>query len=200
MNTSTKWVLSSALLLAATQFAHAATPGAYAGIGGGYSSTQDYDDAIRFDDGGFAARLFAGYNFNSYFGVEANYSNFHQVDYGFYYYNYPVTLNYKSSAVSLAGKLYLPLAHNKANVYAMLGMAQVYTDMKVRFFNIYSSPTESSSGLVPTAGLGASYELNQRLTVNAEVSGFGEKRVSEFDDDFGFPSNGLATIGLAYKF
>lgn len=200
MNTSIKLVFSSALLFAATEFVHAATPGAYAGIGAGHSYAQDYDDVIRFDDGGFAARLFAGYNFNPYVGVEANYADFYRSQYGEYYHNYPVMIDYKSSAASLAGKLYLPLAQNKANLYAILGVAQVYTDMNIRLLNIYSSPTMSSNGLVATVGLGTSYELNQRLTVNAELSGFGEKNASEFDEGFGFPGNGLATIGLAYKF
>jgi len=197
MKTSLK-VLSSAVLLVTTQFANAAIPGFYAGIGGGYSNSQIYDDAINFDDGGFAARLFAGHNFNQYFGVEANYTNFHRAKYGLY--NYPITLNYKSDALSLAGKLYLPLAHNRANIYAMLGFAQVYTDANASVYNLYSSPIESSNGLVATVGFGGSYELTERLTANAELSGFGEKHANQFDNDFGFPGNGIATIGIAYKF
>lgn len=200
MNTLTKALLSSAALLATTSLVHAAMPGTYVGIGGGYSSSQIYDDLISLDDGGFAARAFAGYNFSQYVGVEANYTNFHESNYGLYYYNYPLRLHYKSSAVSLAGKVYLPLAHNRLNVYGMLGLAQVYTTENITFLNTYSSPKESSNGLVTTLGFGASYELNQRFTFTAELSGFGEKQANEFNEDFGFPGNGLATIGLAYKF
>ena len=82
MNKAVNVFLSSVVLLAATgELVNAATPGAYLGAGAGYSALEPAADAETLDEGGLGGRVFVGYNFNHYFGLESNYSTFFKTRY-----------------------------------------------------------------------------------------------------------------------
>lgn len=175
---------------------NAATPGAYIGGGAGVSQLNIDSDLNRVNDNVFGGRVFFGYNFNNYFGIEANYSNLNKTR--FYLGDNPfVNGEYSINALSLVGKLYLPLGtEGRANLYILGGAAQAYGDFDLTYQSM-SVLNISDNGIVPTVGLGINYDINEKFTAGLEVSGFGEKNDP---DTFGIPASSLATLSLAYKF
>lgn len=198
MNKSVNVFLSSVVLLASSgALVHAASPGAYLGAGAGYSALEPASDAEMLDEGGLGGRLFLGYNFNHYFGVESNYSTFFKTRYVLNDYQ-NIAIDYKLNALSLVAKGYLPLSQDDPfNLYGSFGVAQVYADIDAKV-NLDTVLSDSDSGLVPTIGLGASYDINQRITASLECSVFGKKHADY--SHFGIQSSALATFNLAYKF
>lgn len=174
---------------------NAAQPGVYLGAGGGVGVLRDEPGLIK-DDGVLAGRLFLGYNFNRYVGVETNFTAFETAKVGSS--RYPnLSGDYSFNALSLVGKAYLPFSKDSPfNVYALLGVAEANNKLKV-YNNYGSAVTVSDNGLVANAGFGASYDLNQNFTLGLEFSAFGEKKSSS---SMGIASNGLGTLSLAYKF
>ena len=189
--------LSSVVLFASTTtLVSAATPGAYLGAGGGYSALEPASDADMVDSGGLGGRVFAGFNFNRYFGIESNYSTFFKTRYVLDDYQ-NVGLDYKLNALSLVVKGYLPLAEDgPLNLHASLGAAQAYANIDATV-NSNAFLSDSDSGLVPTIGFGASYDMNKHVTADLEASIFGKKE-SDYSH-FGIQSAALVTLGLAYK-
>ncbi len=195
MNKGIKVLLPVVLFVSAGL--NAATPGAYIGAGAGYSELQSAEGAEKVDEGGLGGRAFLGYNFNHYFGVETNYSTIYKTRYTLNEYQ-NVAVDYKLNALSLVVKGYLPISTSGAfNLYGLAGLAQVYGDIDARV-DYMSILQDSDNGIVPTLGLGASYDINQRITAHLEVSGFGSKEPD--NNHFGIPQSSLATFGLAYKF
>lgn len=196
MNKAIKLGFVSLLLCSNSQLINAATPGAYIGGGAGISQLAPESDLNKKDENVLGGRVFLGYNFNNYLGLEASYSSLGKTSY--YDERYPlVTGDYSLSAASLVGKLYFPLSNESpANLYVLLGGAHLWGNFDVTFRSM-SLASFSSSGSVATVGAGASYDLNQHLTANLEISGFGE---NESPNDIGIPRSMLATLNLAYKF
>lgn len=189
--------LSSAVLLASSSaVVNAASPGAYVGAAGGYSTLQPAKDATTLTDGGLAGRAFAGYNVNHYFGIESNYSTFFKTRYMLNDYQ-NLAIDYKLNALSLAAKVYLPAPETSPfNLHASIGAAQMYANVDATW-NSNALLSDSDSGLVGTIGFGASYDINPHFTADIEASVFGQK-----EPDFshvGIPSAALVTLGLAYR-
>ncbi|MBL7479413.1 outer membrane beta-barrel protein [Legionella bononiensis] len=193
-------VIKSSLLLMAlcttSTAINAATPGAYIGGGAGLSHLNIDAGLNRVDDSVFGGRAFFGYNFNNYLGIEANYSGFNKTH--LYLNNNPlVNGEYSINALSLVGKLYLPLGTDgRINLYILGGAAQSYGKFDVTYQSL-SVLNFSDNGVVPTAGLGINYDINEQFTGGLELSGFGEK-----NDPYtiGIPASSLLTLSLAYKF
>ena len=190
--------ISSVVLLAvSSELVNAASPGAYLGAGAGYSALEPVIDAEMLDDGGLGGRVFVGYNFNHYFGLESNYATFFKTRYVLNDYQ-NVAIDYKLNALSLVAKGYLPLPEDGPfNLYASLGVAQAYADMDAKV-NLSTFLNDSDSGLVPAFGFGASYDLNKRLTAVLDCTALGKKKADY--SHFGIQSSAMATFGLAYKF
>lgn len=189
---------SSVVLLAATSaLVNAASPGPYLGVGAGYSTLEPASDAEMVNEGGLGGRAFVGYNFNHYFGLESNYATFFKTRYVLNDYQ-NVAIDYKLNALSAVAKGYLPLSEDGPfNLYASLGVAQMYADIDAKV-NLNTFLSDSDSGLVPVLGFGASYDLNKRFTAVFDCSVFGKKK-ADFSH-FGIQRSALATLGLAYKF
>ncbi len=189
-----KQLIIPSILLLNFSLAHAATPGAYLGLGGGLGSIQEQFDFIKDTETSLAGRLFAGYNFNQYLGVEAGYTAIGTN-------RYWVTdvrglgVDLSLNAASLVGKAYLPLADNSANIYALLGAAQVYAGYKTFYAN-QTWPTLSQSGAVLTGGLGVNFEITPSLNLGIEVSAFDKK--TRHNEEI-IPASSIATLSLAYK-
>lgn len=196
MNKAIKLGLIPVVLFMNSGLINAATPGAYFGLGIGASSLEPQFGLYKDKESGFGGRVFAGYNFNRYLGLETNYSTLGKTRY--FDINYPQFAgDYTLSALSLVGKAYLPFSdENPFNLYAQVGAAQVYGKYDVVYHSV-SLVRSSDHGFVPTAGIGATYDINQRLTLGLEFSGFGE---IESSYRLGVPSSALATLSLAYKF
>lgn len=196
MNKAIKLGLVSLVLSCNSQFINAATPGAYLGGGVGLGRLAPESGLNKTKDSVLGGRVFFGYNFNDYIGIEANYSALGKTHY--YDYNYPlVTGDYSLKAMSLVGKVYLPFAKDSpANLYFLLGAAQLWGNFDVAYRS-FSLANFSTDAIVPTAGVGFSYDINQHLAASVDLSAFGEK---ESEDHLGIPQSMLATFNLAYKF
>lgn len=187
-------IIPSLLLLIGSQWLYAVTPGPYVGVGTGVSDLDAQSGFIKQEDNGFGGRAFFGYHFNHYFGLEANYSVFEKTRY--LDIDYPlVSANYSLSALSLVGKVYIPLTE-QFNVYGLIGAAKVFGELDVVYNRLFLG-SDFRNGVVPTAGFGMSYDLNDRAVLGLEYSGFGEIKAAEH---VGVPYSALATLSLAYKF
>lgn len=184
------------VLFLGTGILNAATPGAYVGAGAGLNSLDSAPGLTKDKESTLAGRVFLGYNFNQYFGLETNFSAFDKTRYRSI--NYPSLYgDYSVNAWSVVGKAYIPFSdHGPFNLYALLGVAKVYGKFNVAS-NSISLLTASDDGFVPTAGIGAAYDVNERVTAGLEFSGFGEKEPS---NGIGVPQNLFASFSLAYKF
>lgn len=184
------------LALFVTQELQATKPGAYFGAGGGFSAVHDNEPGISQDNkAALGGRVFFGYNFNPYFGLETNYvasgkTKFSDDDYS------ELSGNYSFKALTFVGKAYLPFSNDQFNVYGLVGAAQIYNKFNVMYDGA-SLGSLSTKGMVPTAGIGANYYLNPHLSLGLELSGFGEK---EAVDSIGILSSTLGTLSLAYQF
>src|SRR5690348_4412855 len=123
--------------------AHAAQPGAYAGIGLGasninaasksmFQNTTDSASKATTSNGGLGGKLFGGYNFNQNFGLEANVAEYAPTTNKMTVDGSTASAKYKMTAISLVAKGYL-LIKDDFDLYALGGGAEVYS--KVNYSN-----------------------------------------------------------------
>lgn len=223
--------LLTTLLLA--NVAVAATPGTYAGLGIGSSNqniptitsiVNTYFEDSPFEDftststnhhSGTAGRIFAGYNFNKYLGVESGFTHYAQaqstVTETDTFHSQEAKLTSTLNTVDLVGKAYLPLANSGLNLYGLAGIAFALTKNTLRlsdnetaeshFVNDSDDEIDSSKSYAvrPVVGLGASYDLNEHVSTNLEyryLSGQGNLK----RDINAIPSASLITLNIAYNF
>lgn len=206
--------ISAAIIatLALANIANAATPGAYVGIGLGDSilrtPTIDSQPGLSTsnDRGGLGGRLFAGYNFNKYAGIEGNYS---------IYANSttkvtttksisPITMNsqakYSLYALSVVGKGYLPISDSNFNAYVLGGLAEVRGTTRITgTLDPSSNGTTHASGIRPVYGVGASYDFPQHITTSLELSriqGRGNMKTSTN----ALPNADMVSLNIGYNF
>jgi OOP family OmpA-OmpF porin len=198
--------LASALVIGSA--AQAATPGAYAGAGLGYSrlETPNYfkdvpNNAFVFTSdkrGGIGGRVFAGYNFNKYFGVEGAYTHFASSKNTISVTSVGnVKLTNSLVAASIVGKAYLPVEQN-VNLYALGGLARVSSTLegKSTFTNAGKTVTRKYR---PVYGVGVSYDVNSQVTTSLEFSrieGSGNLKTSEK----AIPNADLISFNVSYNF
>ena len=108
-----------------TGLAHAATPGSYVGLGIGASGLKTPDNHLfspiagktsRKQDG-LGGRVFGGYNFNQYVGLEAGYGLYAPSTYKGSQLGANASTKYKANALDLVAKGYIPLAQSGFNLY-----------------------------------------------------------------------------------
>ena len=207
MKKTVKLGLAILSLSSITSIANAATPGAYLGLGlGGSRIESANEDLISGTNlrntrtlGGLGGRVFAGYNFNRYFGVEAGFAKYADskytttstVDSSY------ATLKDTMNAFDLVGKAYLPIADSGFNVYALGGAARVNATQKTTIGgdSMTFTQTETAHKIRPVYGLGASYDVTEHVTTNLEfshINGTGKYSAT--------PSANLLTLNLAYTF
>lgn len=202
------------LAIAASAFvmgsASAATVGSYAGIGLG-ASTLDTPKVESVDTiygqtsvsskkGGLGARLFAGYNFNEYLGLELGVTHYadstYKISIGDETFGAKTKATYSENTVDLVGKAYLPISDSGFNLYALGGVAATFNKFKAST-SVYGSdeqvPSESTSyrKFRPKFGAGVSYAIDQNVSANFEVT-----RVQS-DDSFKRQSHPVAKADMA---
>ncbi len=212
----------SATLLASLSLvglANAATPGAYVGMGLGASTLRTPDSYFfntsnaagssnKRQHGGLGGRLFAGYNVNNYFGLEASYATYANSLYKANTTGRNASLKYSDDAVSLVGKAYLPLDDSGFNAYVLGGLADVRN--QVRYNNngvplasgvtaALKTGTHNYYSIRPVYGIGMSYDLQDHVTTNLEVSriqgkGNVKKSVSAM------PNADMISLNIGYNF
>lgn len=197
MNNLTASTLASALLLSMTSpMLCASTSGGYAGLGLGVSSMNDFNDALILDRGGFAGRIFGGYRFNHYLGLEVDYAKLSNEN--FYLYDFPaINLEYKLSALSFLGKLYLPL-NEQFNLNLGVGVAQMYADIDASTYFSNSHYLESTKTLVLTAKAGAEFRFSEHFATQVDFIGY-DGHKGDYSH-IPVPSSQLITVGFSYLF
>ena len=213
MKKMTKISVAIISLAGLLNLANAATPGTYVGAGLGYSRLETPNQNIvsepvpagvtqSHNRGGLGGRLFVGYNFNKYFGVEGGYTQYARSLYKASLGSDSVSLTYRDSNVfSIVGKAYLPIEDSGFNVYALAGIANVKQTATVKINGTLGADTESESQskIRPMYGIGGSYDINPHVTTSLEISrvqGFGNMKTS----GNAFANADLISLNLAYNF
>ena len=167
----------------------AAKPGPYLGGKLGYAVVDANDPfgGFNFNFGGFGGGIFAGYNFNRYLGLEGGYTLYPNTSFehgSWWPTGSTGKLNYKMNAISLVGKVYLPLIDNNFNLYALGGAALVtatatYDSYSHSSYDVYPDGYSQTNRRVrPEVGFGASYQINNSVATNLEythIQGTGNK-------------------------
>mgnify|MGYP000906889122 CR=1 FL=1 len=216
MKKMTKISAAVAALLVAG-IANAATPGAYVGVGAGssFQQTPNYfgDSSIEFvpfvdaseKRTGLGGRLFGGYNFNTYFGLEAAYATYATSTNKFSsWFGGYISGSEKNAldALSLVAKGYLPLGNSGLNAYVLGGLAEVH-NKHTSNYNIMDestlNETTTTNTLRPTYGIGMSYNLPQNLTTSVELSRI-QGKGDMYTNSKATPNAEMLTINLGYNF
>jgi OOP family OmpA-OmpF porin len=221
MATTTMTKISAVIassLACVTLAANAATPGAYVGVGLGYSkinapsksmfqsSNSSMSVKTQNQNSNIGGKLFAGYNFNQYFGLEAGYSMFASTTNKATVNNTTASAKYSMNAASLVGKAYLPV-QQQFNLYALGGAAEVYSTVNysnntndvVTVTNGLTSGSKTTRALRPVYGVGASYDVNSHVTTGLEFSHIQGKGNTNTSNK-AIPSSNMLTLTAAYNF
>jgi len=213
-------LIVGALVLTSSAYADN-TSGYYLGAQAGYGKADYGSDFKKFtqyvypsssaSEGGFAGRLFGGYQFNPYFALESGFTVFSRNDYkgsgNDQYGNYYTTdFNLKTWTWDVMGKAILPFstftnASNPLSVFVEAGGALVNANADIQdSLGIFNSGTTRQ--WKPVAGVGASYRFNPNLSADINYQHvFGEK--TSFEDSpikLQAPSTDFVGVGLTYHF
>ncbi len=158
-----------------------------AGLGGISSS-------LNKTDTGYKAQV--GYQFNENFAVEGGYIDFGKFAYSSTFTGGSGNFDYKLTGFNVAAIGILPI-NDAFSVFGKLGAinAKVDASSSISIVGIPVSITGQATKLVPSWGLGATYNLNKQFAVRAEFEQFGK-----VGDE---PSKGninLASAGVVFKF
>lgn len=171
---------------------------------------------ILYSDTGLAGRVFGGYQFNSYVGLELGYYHFNRMNVNTdlqFAANFPhlqLPLDFKTHATvntnvfDLVAKLIWPITE-KFSLYGKLGIA--YLDVRGNVSAKVTVPVVDNitadvklSGnpamnlVYPTFGIGMNYDLTKH--VSTDVSWI---RIQQINNH-AFPSTDFVSIGLLYHF
>lgn len=205
-------IASSALVGVAS----AAIPGAYVGAGIGTSVLetprsqlfqQSGSTSASREMGGFGARLFGGYNFNNYFGLEAGYvPSYASSKYKGSTGSQNSSIKYEMKSLDVVGKAYLPISQSGFNVYALGGLAYVNSTTKFENGGVpvangvsLSNGSHTTYKTLPRLGAGVSYDVSPQMTTSLEFShlqGRGNVKTS----NSAIPSADMLLLNLSYNF
>ena len=183
--------IASSLFVAGN--ASAAVDGAYVGVKLGEGHINRVTSNVNYKQNGFAQAIDLGYQINKNFAAEAGYTHFANKSFtGFDKSNNPANFTDKNYAISLVAKGILPL-QNGFSLFGTAGAAYVHetskgTDNSVGFNN-------TATRVMPTVGLGASYDINTNLSTDlswSHIQKISSKSAIHNSDFFG--------LGLAYHF
>lgn len=183
--------------------------GLYVGADVGYGDThwRDFDssdsfidpvsglvgtESIDFKSQGIAGRIYAGYDFTQFFGVETGFTYFPETDVTATVNVYPVfaataKTDFKTYGYDLLAKISVPVCE-RLSVFAKAGPGYLRTD--------FSDGKSDNVDLV--YGFGASYDLTRNLAANASFLRYnGNYKVNTNNAQ---PNADLYSVGLSYKF
>jgi OOP family OmpA-OmpF porin len=182
----------------------AADTGYYLGFSAGQARPR-FDSApasaagfpITNDSSDSAWKVFAGYQFNQYFGVEGNYVKFGTYNSNLNFAGTPLFTDININGWGLALTGTLPLG----KTFSLFGRAgETYTRESLGTCSRIcggTAPFSASNTWSPTAGVGLKYDFHPNWFARAEVERY--FKVGSSDTTIGASIN-LYTIGLAYKF
>jgi OOP family OmpA-OmpF porin len=146
--------------------------GLYAGLQLGQSRVVDIPNTLPWagadvDKNNFAGRVYLGYQFNKYISTELGYEDLGTVDINHILHTPGMNSSIKQQAGDLIAKASLPIGDH-FNVFALGGGA--YADFSQDNNNLanYSNVGNKGevSGIRPTYGVGASYDVNRKLSLD----------------------------------
>jgi hypothetical protein len=187
--------------------ANAITPGAYVGVGAGGSILRTPDvssePGVSTSDkrGGLGGRLFAGYNLNNNFGLEAAFAAYASSTAKASVSNISTSQKDSLNALSIVAKGYLPIPDTGLNAYVLGGLAEVRNQLRTTGHGIPANliGTTTTNALRPTYGVGMSYDLPSQMTTSVELSriqGRGNMKTS----DSAIPNADMVSLNLGYNF
>jgi opacity protein-like surface antigen len=201
----------ASLLFATT--ANATVSGPYLGgdLGWGTTHQQGFEQIdilkgmdVNTTQDGLAGRIFAGFKFNEYLAAEMGYTKFSNQTSKF---NQNVGLDnlagnekIQAYAVDLVAKGTLPL-QNGFSLFGKLGAAYLAEDASATvtasdpfFGTVSDSVSQNTNKILPTFGLGVSYDINSNLST--EVSWMHIQKVGTTD----LQNTDFIGLGLTYNF
>lgn len=196
MNRIIKTGLLSCVLVVSAPLIHAASIGAYVGGGGGLAYLDNDTGLQQANHNTPAGRIFLGYNFSDFFGLELDYMALGKTSYFDPAFPF-ITGEYTENALSLVGKLYIaPSPNVPINCYVFLGAVQEQAHLNVVYHQL-SLLSDSDEGMTATGGLGISYDLNQHFRTDFEVKWYND---IEHNGEISVLESTVLTLNLAYKF
>lgn len=202
-----KKIIAIAILgLATVATSYAAPQSPYVGLQLGYGNVHQNDNLINGGKStGLAGRVFAGYQFDDTWSAEMGWTRFHNATAsdtiavpGLYSVTGKETI--KTNAIDLVVKGSYPVA-NQVKVYGKLGAAYVMSRANLNVtgnaygMNVNESYNDKQNKVLPTAGVGVSYEINNN--VSADIS---YNRIQKVGNSKLINSTDFVGAGLTYSF
>lgn len=211
-------IATVSLAIMASQ-AHAANTGAYVGLGAGASTLNTPSENIIIGEDAklykqshhrtnYAGRVFAGYNFNQYVGVEAGATKYGTASYINKTIATPAvkgTQHYSMAAADLVAKAYLPIGESGFNVYALGGAALVQSVNTGKVYNDNKEVEKATVStthtlLAPKVGVGANYAIpNTNVSTGLEWNRVFGKTV-DVNMNNTVPSADMYALTVSYNF
>lgn len=215
-------ILFIILAMLASINAHAALKGSYVGGQLGFGKThQDLLTTSSSPDfitsgssgknTGIAGRMYGGFLFNRYFGLEGGYTKFSETKTR----SYTTQLNtmtggilttqasgkVKTFAVDVVGKGIIPF-NNGFNLYGKMGVAYLrgvgntyYSMQEPGFIDSSIRVNNGATRIFPTYGVGAGYELTHHVSTDVSWN-----RIQKVGNSPELKSTDLVSVGFSYNF
>jgi OmpA-OmpF porin, OOP family len=179
------WVATLGLtMLGATASAADTDPGFYIGAGIG-EATVEIDD-LGFDESDTAFKLFGGYRFNPYFGIELAY--FDGGTAAETSADFLVPIEIESTGVNLSGIVTAPFGEN-FTLFGKLGYASIDFEGAANVLGQQISLGDETEEEL-SFGAGAAYAINENFSLRAEYEAF------DLDDT----DASVATVSAIFRF
>jgi opacity protein-like surface antigen len=181
-----------ALIAAATAVGSAQAAGPYVGVGvASADHSYNLSGTSNGKSDGYKAsgKIFGGYDFDQTWGVETGYTDFRKSGYDYTLNGLPGRAESDGHSFYVAGKATAPI-NEQFSVFGKLGASNnksTLSSTTTPAFNRSETKTEVY------AGVGAQYNLNQKVALTLEYERFGKSK------DFGAKSD-VITVGAKYAF
>jgi len=163
-------------------------PGAYLGISVGQTKVNDFCDGLSScDDTDVGWKIFGGYQFSRFLGVEGGYVDLGEASGTDTFFGFGA-IDAEAWGVFVSGVATLPIG-DRFGVFGKIGAA--YTDVEVSSSTLGS---DSDNGIGLTFGVGGFINILRNLSIRLEWERFDEAG-GDFEADVD-----LISVGVAYKF
>lgn len=184
-------LIAGAAAMTAAQAQTAQTqPRAYVGVGVATADHEDSSGGIlnNVDSDGYKAsgKVFAGYEFNQMWGVEAGYTDYRSSDFNYTSNGVAGSGRTKGYGSYIAAKGTMPI-NDQWSAFAKLGVE--HSERKLESPVLYRKDTDNGA----YGALGLQYNINQQVALTAEYERYGKSK------DYGAKADAI-TIGARYSF
>ncbi len=179
--------------MSAAQAADAGTAYLGAGLVGSHYKYDNPSTSSNDDRSGDKAsgKIFAGYNIDKTFAVEAGYTDFGKSDYNYTLNGVDGRAASKSDSFYLAGKASMPV-NEQFGVFGKLGVSRNHSSVETSGAALGSGVGGNKTALY--ASVGGEYALNKNVSLSLEYEHYGKN-----ESDLGRKTGAIAA-GLRYNF